>query len=87
MGEVHGVKAAPSRLQLKVPVVSVLVKLKLAVVLFVRATGPDVIAVSGGVLSNVTLTEEEAEFEDPSHALTVIVAAPSGREAEFQSKP
>ena len=78
-------KAAPSRLQLKVAVVSVLVKLKLAVVLFVMATGPDVIAVSGAVLSNVTLAEEEAEFEDASHAFAVIVAAPSGSEAEFQS--
>ena len=79
--------AAPSRLQLSVAVESVLVKLKVAVVLFVYATGPAVIEVSGGVLSSVTLADEEAELEDASQAVAVIVVGPSGSEAEFQSKP
>ena len=78
--------AAPSRLQLSVAVVSFSVKLKFAVVLLVYVTGPEVMAVSGGVLSSVTFAEEEAELEDTSQALAVIVAAPSGSEAEFQSK-
>jgi len=80
------VKAAPSRLQASVAVASLAVKLKFAVVLLVYATGPEVIAVSGGVLSNVTFAAEEAELEDTSQAVAVIVAGPSGSEAEFQSK-
>jgi len=87
VGEVQAVKAAPSRLQLNVAVGSFLVKLKSAVVLFVMARGLEVMAVSGGVLSSVTFTDDEVEFDEASTAVAVIVAGPSGTEAEFQSKP
>ena len=86
MGEVQELNAAPSRLQLNVAVVSVFVKLKLAVVLLVITRGLEVMEVSGGVLSSVTFTDEEAELEDISQAVAVIVAGPSGSKAEFQSK-
>ena len=86
MGEVQELNAAPSRLQLNVAVISVFVKLKLAVVLLVITRGLEVMEVSGGVLSSVTFTDEEAELEDISQAVAVIVAGPSGSKAEFQSK-
>ena len=86
MGEVQAVKAIPSRLQLKDEFGSLVVKLKPAIVLLVNANGPEVMFVSGGVLSIETVAAEVAELDDVSTALAVIVAWPSGCELEFQSK-
>lgn len=86
MGEVQALKATPSRLQLKDEFGSLVVKLKPAFVLLVNANGPEVMFVSGGVLSIETVATEVAELEDASTAVAAIVAEPSGREAEFQSK-
>lgn len=61
-------------------------KLKLAVVLFEIGRGLDVIEVSGAVLSTVTFPVDQAEFDEGSTALAAIAAGPSGSEAEFQSK-
>ena len=81
----HVLKAAPSKLHANAEPTSLAVKLKLAEVLFVEVAGPDVIVVTGGVLSIVTLTAEETvELFEVSTALAVIVARPSGMLAEFQ---
>src|SRR5215212_7232545 len=52
-GEVQALKAAPSRLQVKVEPVSVAVKLKLAAVLATVPDGPTVMVVSGARISIV----------------------------------
>ena len=81
----QALKAAPSKLHAKVEPVSVAVKLKFAEVLVVSKTGPAVMAVSGGVLSIVTVTPpERAELLDVSTARAVIAFAPSETEVEFQ---
>ena len=77
-------KAAPSRLQVKV-LVSVAMKLKLADVLLTEPEGPEEMVVSGGVLSMVTviLAVVVVRF-DVSVARAAIVALPSASAAEFQ---
>src|ERR687896_220906 len=52
MPEVQGASASASRLQRKVEPASLAVKVKVADVLFVDAGGPEVIVVSGGVVSD-----------------------------------
>ena len=67
--------------------VSVAVKLKLAVVEATVPVGPEVIVVSGAVLSTVTVLAADvfALFE-ASTARAEILACPSAMEAEFQTK-
>ena len=79
-------KAPPSSLQAKVAV-SVAVKLKLAVVEATVPVGPELIIVSGGVLSTVTLIfVVVAALFDGSTARAATLANPSAMEAEFQTK-
>jgi hypothetical protein len=67
---------------------SVAVKLKLAVVAPVDPEVPEVMVVSGGVLSTVTvIAADVVELPDGSLATAVIVAVPSGREDVFQLTP
>ena len=83
-GEVQLVKDPLSSLQAKVAV-SVAVKVKLAVVEPAVPVGPEVIVVSGGVLSTVTVIfAVVVELFDGSTARAAIVTFPSGIEAEFQ---
>lgn len=85
-GDVQLVKDPLSSLQAKVAV-SVAVKLKLAVVEPTVPVGPDVIVVSGGVLSTVTLILAVVdELFDGSTARAATVTLPSGIEAEFQAR-
>jgi len=86
-GVAQALKAAPSRLQLKVTLASGDVNVKSAVVLVVRASGMVVMLVSGGVLSTVTIAAmDTAELFDVSTACAVMVVAPSSAVVEFQSK-
>jgi hypothetical protein len=83
-GEVQFVNDPLSSLQANVAA-SVAVKLKLAVEEFTVPVGPDVIVVSGGVLSTVTLIlVVVVELFDGSTARAAIVAPPSAMEVEFQ---
>ena len=69
-------------------VASVAIKLKVAETAFVVPDGPEVIVVSGGVLSTVALTAAEiAELLELSTARAEIATAPSVTEAEFQVMP
>ena len=86
MGEVQVLKAAPSRLQAKVEL-SVDVKLKVALDELTVPVGPDVIVVSGAVLSTVTvLAADVVALFDGSKARAEMLAEPSAMEAEFQTK-
>lgn len=78
-------KAAPSRLQVKVAPVGVEEKLKLAEVLDTVPVGPDMMEVSGDVLSTVTVILAVVVVRlDVSAARAAIVTEPSGTEVEFQ---
>ena len=84
-GETHALNVELSRLHAKVLFASVAVKLKLAEAAFVRAGGPEVIVVSGGVLSTVTEAPVVSdELFVVSTARAVMVVAPLGIVAEFQ---
>lgn len=64
---------------------SVAVNVKLAVVEVTVPVGPEVMVVSGGVLSTVTVMfAVVVELFDGSTARAAIVTLPSGTEAEFQ---
>lgn len=83
-GEVQLVKDPLSNLQAKVAV-SVAVKVKLAVDEATVPVGPEVIVVSGGVLSTVTVIfAVVVELFDGSTARAAIVTLPSRIEVEFQ---
>ena len=84
VGEVQALNEPPSSLQAKVAV-SVAVKLKVAEVEATVPVGPEVIVVSGGVLSTVTFVlAVVAELLDGSTARAAMVVAPSATEVEVQ---